>query len=347
MKEVAQAPTDADGKTNRFAAAQKLVLDETQRLLAAFLKSESAASAYSPSDTDIAVHKRLTDLVSELLSGYNQMDPEHIKDMEWINPVLLGAGIQSKNAEVRLSVQKFVQHTSPTPNPYPAPPKVPSKEESEGGDRPGAPKRTASSESHSSFIDSAYAVLYPSSKGGESKESVDSDAASKEKVEEGEAVANTVAESSELAPDSEVMPKPDDQETAAAPEAPKRTSSSDMWGAAVSWFGGAKDDSAAPAGGEEKAEEGGPSEEENDEVAASPGDGDEQSASPEAAACDTAGSSTGLEMEEEDVSERSGSGAGAAETAEVSTDEEAESSDTGVGVPDEAKPDGEEDEDLR
>ncbi|GKY90351.1 hypothetical protein MPSEU_000009100 [Mayamaea pseudoterrestris] len=120
-KEIAQAPTDADPKSNRFAAGQKLVADETQRLLAYFLKSETTVAQYQHDARDDARHVRFTTLVNELLSGYNKMDGEHLKDIAWINPILLGTCIQSKNEDIRLAVQKLVQRTAPKPTPYPAP----------------------------------------------------------------------------------------------------------------------------------------------------------------------------------------------------------------------------------
>jgi hypothetical protein len=123
MKDLAQAPPDADPKTNRFAAGQKLIVDETQRLLTAFLVRERAASQYRPPELDEILHRKLTGLVTELLSGLNQMGSDHLKDMAWIDSVLLGTCIQSKNESIRLAVQKLVQRTAPTPNPYPIPPK--------------------------------------------------------------------------------------------------------------------------------------------------------------------------------------------------------------------------------
>lgn len=122
MTEVAQVPVDADLKSNKFAAAQKLVTDETQRLLTAFLARERAATQYRHTENDETLHAQLTSLVLELLSELSKMDNEHLKDMSWINSVLLGTCIQSKNEEIRLTVQKLVQRTSPPQNPYPAPP---------------------------------------------------------------------------------------------------------------------------------------------------------------------------------------------------------------------------------
>jgi rhodanese-related sulfurtransferase len=121
IKEIAQAPSEADPKMNRYTAGQRLVADETQRLLSFFLKSENAAAQYQHGEIDEALHARFTALVNELLSGFSKMDNDHLKDMAWIDPVLLGTCIQSKNENIRLAVQKLVQRTAPPPKPYPSP----------------------------------------------------------------------------------------------------------------------------------------------------------------------------------------------------------------------------------
>jgi hypothetical protein len=112
MKDIRLAPLDADTKTNKFAAGQHLVIDETQRLLATLLRREHKATEYYHTENDEALHVRIATLVKELLSGYNKMDSEHLRDMAWINPVLLESCIQSKNEEIRLSVQKLVKKIS-------------------------------------------------------------------------------------------------------------------------------------------------------------------------------------------------------------------------------------------
>jgi hypothetical protein len=125
MEDVVQNPFGENVKTDR-AKAQTLVLDETQRLLSGFLVTERAASQYRATEEEEAFHSRFLALVKELLTEYNNMESEHLKNMDWINPVLLSSCIQSKNGEIRGVVQKLVQRTSPVlPSPaYPAPPAV-------------------------------------------------------------------------------------------------------------------------------------------------------------------------------------------------------------------------------
>lgn len=143
-KEIAQAPTDADPKSNRNAAGQKLVMDETQRLLSKFLEAERSASEYRHTPVDEAIYARLTDLVKELLSGFQNMGAEHLKEMSWINPILLGSCIQSNNGEIRFAVQKLVRSTTPgSTTPYPTPQKSGS---GEGEDEKAPPEAMAATE---------------------------------------------------------------------------------------------------------------------------------------------------------------------------------------------------------
>ena len=102
-------------KSNRFPAGQKLVVDMTQALLDSFVKKEKAASEYRHSKEDENVYKRYTALVTELRSGFGNMDSNHLQEMSWISPVLLSSCIRSKNEDIRLMVQKLVAKTSLCP----------------------------------------------------------------------------------------------------------------------------------------------------------------------------------------------------------------------------------------
>jgi len=124
IQEIADAPADADPKSNRFAQGQKLVVELTEGLLMSFVQKEEAASRYSHSILEEVVYKRYTALVHELLSGYGNMETEYLQKMSWISPVLLGSCIRSKNEEIRLMVQKLVSRTSgdsTSSAPYPSP----------------------------------------------------------------------------------------------------------------------------------------------------------------------------------------------------------------------------------
>lgn len=124
IKEIADAPADADSKSNRFVQGQKLVVELTEGLLMSFVQKEEAASRYGHSILEEVVYKRYTALVHELLSGYGNMETEYLQKMSWISPVLLGSCIRSKNEEIRLMVQKLVSRTSGDSTssvPYPSP----------------------------------------------------------------------------------------------------------------------------------------------------------------------------------------------------------------------------------
>jgi len=124
IKEIAEAPSDADTKNNRFAQGQKQILELTEALLVSFVKKEEAASEYHHSTLEEVIYKRYTSLVHELLSGFGSMDSAYLQKMSWISPVLLSSCIRSKNEEIRLMVQKLVSRTSAdstSPTSYPAP----------------------------------------------------------------------------------------------------------------------------------------------------------------------------------------------------------------------------------
>jgi hypothetical protein len=113
IKEVVEAPQDGDAKTDRFVQGQKQIMEWTESLLASFVEKEELASQYSHVKTDEILYKRYHALVHELLSGYGSMDVEHLQQMAWINPVLLGSCIRTKNEDIRLVVQKLVARLSP------------------------------------------------------------------------------------------------------------------------------------------------------------------------------------------------------------------------------------------
>jgi hypothetical protein len=124
MKEIVQAPSNGDPKCNRFVQGQKQVVELTEGMLMSFVQKEEAASLYRHTELDEIVYKRYTGLAQELLSGYGNMDDDHLKQMSWISPVLLSSCIRSKNEVIRLIVQKLVSRTSPAATPaapYPSP----------------------------------------------------------------------------------------------------------------------------------------------------------------------------------------------------------------------------------
>lgn len=209
MKEVAQAPSDADPKTNRFVLAQNLLKDETQRLLESFLKFEHAASQYRHTELEESVHARLKSLVSELLVGYNTMSDDHLVDMSWMNSVLLSTCIRSKNEEIRVAVQKLVQRTAPAPQPYPAPIKETPSEEMAPAEEPTKEDPATGADDHAPVADQVAVETSASA-------SVD------EETESNQATAE--------AKDNSTSVKPKEA------EAHQQRSSSSSWNP-MSWFG--------------------------------------------------------------------------------------------------------------
>lgn len=153
IKEIAEAPTDADPKSNRFTQGQKMVLELTEGMLMSFVQKEETASQYQHSNLDEVIHKRYTALVHELLSGYGNMESEYLQKMSWISPVLLSSCIRSKNEDIRLMVQKLVrktsaESTSSVPYPPPTAPKPAEEKEAISSEptEPAAPTPAAPSD---------------------------------------------------------------------------------------------------------------------------------------------------------------------------------------------------------
>lgn len=112
MVEIVQVPASTDPKVNRFAQGQKLVLELTEGLLTSFVQMEDVSMQYRHTNIDTVIYNRYTDLVQELLTGFGMMDDEYVRQMSWMNPVLLSSGIRCKNESIRLMVQKLVARTS-------------------------------------------------------------------------------------------------------------------------------------------------------------------------------------------------------------------------------------------
>lgn len=115
---VADADVTEDSKTNRAAAGQKLVIDETRKLITKYLEVERAALEYGHTYTDELLHAKFTDLLKELLNGFFALDPFHLHSMQWITPILLG-GIGCKKEEILTLTQRLVTRVSSTPERVP------------------------------------------------------------------------------------------------------------------------------------------------------------------------------------------------------------------------------------
>lgn len=114
MKEVAETSAEQDVKTNRAAAGQKLVMEETRKLIAKYLETERTALEYNHTYADEIIHAKFSDLMKELLNGFCDLDAFHLYSMQWITPVLLGA-ISCKKDEILSLTQKLVTRVSTPP----------------------------------------------------------------------------------------------------------------------------------------------------------------------------------------------------------------------------------------
>ncbi|GAX26099.1 hypothetical protein FisN_42Hh007 [Fistulifera solaris] len=120
MSESTDPHTPDDGKPVRTTAGQKLVTEETRKLIAKYLEVERVALEYGHTHADELVYAKFTDLLKELLNGFFSFDAFHLNSMQWITPILLG-GIGCKKEEILSLTQKLVTRVSSTPEPEKAP----------------------------------------------------------------------------------------------------------------------------------------------------------------------------------------------------------------------------------
>jgi len=120
-EEVAVALAEDDPKTNRYRAAQKFVIDETQHLLKTFVRTEKNVAQGNASPIQEELHKRFTKLAKELVKGLVNLRHEHVLKMTWLNPILLSSCLESKNEDVLEGIRKFVEMTETEPKTDPKP----------------------------------------------------------------------------------------------------------------------------------------------------------------------------------------------------------------------------------
>jgi hypothetical protein len=114
LNESADVHASEDGKPIRTTAGQKLVMEETRKLIAKYLEVERIALDYGHTHADEVVYAKFTELLKELLNGFFSFDAFHLHSMQWITPILLG-GIGCKKEEILSLTQKLVTRVSSTP----------------------------------------------------------------------------------------------------------------------------------------------------------------------------------------------------------------------------------------
>ena len=89
--------------------AQSIVKEQTEALVTAYLEKEEAiAKGTKTTALDTQLFNRLTNLVKDMLTGYDKLSDENLELMPWLNPVL-SSFIQTDSESIRLAVQKLVK----------------------------------------------------------------------------------------------------------------------------------------------------------------------------------------------------------------------------------------------
>lgn len=95
-----------DVQTSRSEEVQSLLEEETKSLLSAYLQKERKSKKF-PSPQDAAHLKLLSEVVKDLLVGYNRLKDERLFQMAWLCPLLTSC-IQSKDPSIRQAMQKIM-----------------------------------------------------------------------------------------------------------------------------------------------------------------------------------------------------------------------------------------------
>jgi len=94
---------------SKQATAQKVVKEQTQALVSAFLEKEAIVAIDGKIlSLDVKSFDRLMHLVQEMLAGYAKISDERLSLMPWLNPVLSSC-IHTSNEDIRLNIQKLVK----------------------------------------------------------------------------------------------------------------------------------------------------------------------------------------------------------------------------------------------
>lgn len=95
-----------DVQTSRSEEVQSLLEEETKSLLSAYLQKERKNKKF-PSPQDAAHLKMLSEVVKDVLVGYNSLKDERLFQMAWLCPLLTSC-IQSNDSSIRQAMQKIM-----------------------------------------------------------------------------------------------------------------------------------------------------------------------------------------------------------------------------------------------
>ena len=113
MECVAITPPDSDEGADRVAEAQKVVKEQTQKLLSACIAKEAAGMQKGCSSEDAVLGNASSKLILWFLEGFDNMEPSHLRHLDWLNPVLLTWCTRSKDESIQKSVHDLLEKTSP------------------------------------------------------------------------------------------------------------------------------------------------------------------------------------------------------------------------------------------
>jgi hypothetical protein len=117
MESVAITPPDSDASASLVAESQKVVKEQTQKLLAAFVAKEAAALQKGANSEDVALYEASRDMVLELLSDFSKADNTILPYLDWLNPSLLTWCTRSKSRPIQTAVHDLLEKTSPASHP--------------------------------------------------------------------------------------------------------------------------------------------------------------------------------------------------------------------------------------
>jgi hypothetical protein len=117
MESVAITPPGSDESAILVAESQKVVKEQTQKLLAAFVAKEAAAFQKGASNDDVALYEASRDMIQEFLSDFGKADNSILPYLDWLNPVLLTWCTRSKSKPIQTAVHDLLEKTSPASHP--------------------------------------------------------------------------------------------------------------------------------------------------------------------------------------------------------------------------------------
>ena len=117
MECVAISPSDSDESANLVAESQKVVKEQTQKVLAAFITKESVALKKGASKEDVVLYEALRDMVLACLSDFGKTDTRILPHLDWLNPIFLSWCTRSKSKSIQTAVHDLLEKTSPASHP--------------------------------------------------------------------------------------------------------------------------------------------------------------------------------------------------------------------------------------